>query len=172
MHAKKLISACTNSASGTHRALVGARSKCHLHIEQPAGLAQHADTPSAQVQTLRASRSMRACCGGALTREGPARTPIAPPRGRGDGYAPTPRAHGSRFACVRDLAQHADTPSVQVQARRPLICGTQAKRGPCDRGVCAYPSPRPRGGAIGVRACPTRVSAPHRNRHACQARAC
>jgi hypothetical protein len=63
MHAKKLISACTNSASGTHRALVGARSKCHLHIEQPAGLAQHADTPSAQVQTLRASRSMRACCG-------------------------------------------------------------------------------------------------------------
>ena len=63
MHAKKLISACTNSASGTHRALVGARSKCHLHIEQPAGLAQHADTPSAQVQILRASRSMRACCG-------------------------------------------------------------------------------------------------------------
>ena len=60
MHAKKLISVCTNSASGTHPALVGARSKCHLHIEQPAGLAQHADTPSAQVQTLRASRSMRA----------------------------------------------------------------------------------------------------------------
>ena len=29
-------------------------------MEQPAGLAQHADTPSAQVQTLRASRSMRA----------------------------------------------------------------------------------------------------------------
>jgi hypothetical protein len=63
MHAKKLISACTNNASGTHRALVGARSKFHLHIEQPAELAQHADTPSAQVQTLRASRSMRACCG-------------------------------------------------------------------------------------------------------------
>ena len=43
-------------------------------------------------------------------------TPIAPPRGRGDGYAPTPRAHGSRFACVRDLAQHADTPSAGAGA--------------------------------------------------------
>ena len=66
-------SACTNSASGTHRALVGARSACHLHIEQPAGLAQHADTPSAQVQTQRASRSMRACCGGDAN-SAPART--------------------------------------------------------------------------------------------------
>ena len=118
-------SACTNSASGTHRALVGAISICPLHIAQPAGLAQHADTPSAQVQTQRASRSTRACCGGALTREGQARTPVAPPRGRGDGYAPTPRAHGSRFACVRDLAQHADTPRV----RPPTATGTHAKRG-------------------------------------------
>jgi len=108
MHAKKLISACTNSASGTHHALVGARSKCHLHIEQPAGLAQHADTPSAQVQTLRASRSMRACCG----------------------------LHAGVSACC--AKSH-----------------TQAKRDPCARGVGAYPSPRPRGGAIGVRACPS-----------------
>ena len=113
MHAKKLISACTNSASGTHRALVGAKSKCHLHIEQPAGLAQHADTPSAQVQTLRASRSMRACCG----------------------------LHAGVSACC-------------AKSR------TQAKRDPCARGVGAYPSPRPRGGAIGVRAGPSRVSAP------------
>ena len=88
-------SACTNSASGTHIALVGAFSKCHLHIEQPAGLAQHADTPSAQVQTQRASRSTRACCGGALTREGQARAPIAPPRTRRWIRANTPCARVS-----------------------------------------------------------------------------
>jgi hypothetical protein len=71
---KKTHSTCTNSASGTHPALVGVFSIFPLHIEQPEGLAQHADNPSAQVQTQRVSRSMRACCGGALTREGQART--------------------------------------------------------------------------------------------------
>ena len=88
-------SACKNSASGTHPALVGVKSICPLHIAQPAGLAQHADTPSAQVQTQRASRSMRACCGGALTREGQARTPIAPPRTRRWIRANTPCARVS-----------------------------------------------------------------------------
>ncbi len=48
-------------------------------------------------------------------------TPIAPPRGRGDGYAPTSRARGSRFACVRDLAQHgALTPHGRCLTRGPV----------------------------------------------------
>ena len=74
-------------------------------------------------------------------------------------------ARGISAACG-----HPHRAGAYTAARKPLICGTQAKRGPCDRGVCAYPSPRPRGGAIGVRSCPSRVSAPHRKRHACQAR--
>ena len=51
-------------------------------------------------------------------------------------------ARGISAACG-----HPHRAGAYTAALKPLIFGTQAKRGPCDRGVCAYPSPRPRGGA-------------------------